>query len=90
MADLEIKNKRKKWSIPFCGDSAETRAAIQALAEQTGLTEITAKLLYARGYKTAEDANRFFRMEEASFHDPFLMKDMDLAVTRIERAIELG
>ncbi len=90
MADSEIKNKRKKWSLPFCADGVETRAAIAELAKQTGLTEITARLLYARGYQTAEAAARFFRMEEASFHDPFLMKDMHLAVARIERAIDDG
>ncbi|MFT3884746.1 MAG: single-stranded-DNA-specific exonuclease RecJ [Flavobacteriales bacterium] len=46
-----------------------------------------ATLLVQRGIATPEEASAFFRPALARLHDPFLMKDMDRAVERIERAL---
>ncbi|WP_034042519.1 single-stranded-DNA-specific exonuclease RecJ [Wocania ichthyoenteri] len=46
-----------------------------------------AALLLQRGIETFEAAKTFFRPSLSDLHDPFLMKDMDLAVARIEKAI---
>jgi single-stranded-DNA-specific exonuclease len=46
-----------------------------------------ANLLVQRGIKTFEEARSFFRPSLEELHDPFLMKDMDKAVERIEKAI---
>lgn len=46
-----------------------------------------AALLVQRGIETFEDAKNFFRPNLKELHDPFLMKDMDKAVVRIEQAI---
>ena len=46
-----------------------------------------AHLLVQRGVISFEDAKLFFRPEAAHLHDPFLMKDMDRAIQRIERAL---
>lgn len=46
-----------------------------------------AKLLAQRGVETFEEARDFFRPSLASLHDPYLMKDMKPAVTRILKAI---
>lgn len=46
-----------------------------------------AKLLFQRGIKTREEADRFFHPDLSQLHDPFLMKDMDRAVERLQRAI---
>lgn len=46
-----------------------------------------ATLLVQRGIDTPAAANLFFRPSREQLHDPFLMKDMDLAVDRIERAL---
>lgn len=46
-----------------------------------------AKLLFQRGIKTREEAERFFHPGLDQLHDPFLMKDMDKAVERLQRAI---
>lgn len=47
-----------------------------------------AKLLYQRGITTEEAAERFFKPRLEHLHDPFLMKDMDRAVERLQRALE--
>lgn len=46
-----------------------------------------AKLLFQRGIKTREEAEKFFHPGLDQLHDPFLMKDMDKAVERLQRAI---
>lgn len=51
---------------------------------------ITATLLLQRGIETFDEAKKFFRPSLEDLHDPFLMKDMDKAVARIEKATERG
>jgi len=48
---------------------------------------VTVTLLLQRGIETYEEAKTFFRPSFKDLHDPFLMKDMDKAVDRIENAI---
>lgn len=52
-----------------------------------GVDRVIATLLVERGVRTFEEARRFFRPSLEHLHDPFLMKDMDKAVERIERAL---
>ena len=47
-----------------------------------------ASLLVQRGIENYEEAKRFFRPSLEDLHNPFLMKDMDKAVERIEKALE--
>lgn len=77
----------KKWNINYRA-SGESEAVIRRIARETNLSEITARLLYIRGYRSTEEALRFLRLEETSLHDPFLMKDMAAAVERIEAALD--
>lgn len=49
-----------------------------------------AHLLVQRGIRTPDEASAFFRPQLSQLHDPFLMKDMDRAVERIERALGDG
>jgi len=60
---------------------------IESLSKELGVDEATAFLLVQRGFETFEEAKDFFRPNLKQLHDPFLMKDMDKAVTRIENAI---
>tara|TARA_R110000796_G_scaffold183498_2_gene299954 strand:- start:22970 stop:24658 length:1689 start_codon:yes stop_codon:yes gene_type:complete len=60
---------------------------INALAKALSVDNLVAHLLLQRGISSYEDAKLFFRPELTHLHDPFLMKDMDLAVERIESAI---
>ena len=57
------------------------------LQEVLGVDAIIATLLVQRGIYTFEEAKAFFRPSLEDLHDPYLMKDMDKAVDRIEKAI---
>jgi len=48
------------------------------------------QLLVLRGISTYQEAKAYFRPELSALHNPFLMKDMDKAVQRIEKAIQTG
>lgn len=63
---------------------------VSHLGQELGVEKSIAFLLAQRGIQTFEQAKKFFRPSLNDLHDPFLMKDMDLAVTRIEQAIEGG
>jgi single-stranded-DNA-specific exonuclease len=61
---------------------------IKHLAQALNVEEFVAQLLVQRGIETFEDAKLFFRPSLEHLHDPYLMKDMDKAIERIENAIE--
>lgn len=60
---------------------------VHALQSALQVDEIIASLLVQRGIETFEQAKTFFRPTLADLHNPYLMKDMDKAVARIETAI---
>lgn len=60
---------------------------ITHLAQALNVEDFVATLLVQRGIETFEEAKAFFRPSLDHLHDPFLMKDMDKAVERIEKAI---
>jgi single-stranded-DNA-specific exonuclease len=60
---------------------------VEALQESLQIDALTARLLVQRGITNFDQARQFFRPSIADLHDPFLMKDMDLAVIRIELAL---
>lgn len=60
---------------------------VQALQQALQVDEIIATLLVQRGIETFEQAKTFFRPTLVDLHNPYLMKDMDRAVARIEKAI---
>lgn len=72
-----------RWTIKPKPDQKE----IDVLANSLGVEDLVAHLLLQRGVQTYEEAKKFFRPQLDDLHDPFLMKDMDLAVRRIEDAI---
>ncbi|WP_281231652.1 single-stranded-DNA-specific exonuclease RecJ [Flavobacterium gelatinilyticum] len=61
---------------------------IKHLAKALNVEDFVASLLIQRGIETFEEAKNFFRPSLEHLHDPYLMKDMDKAVARIEKAIE--
>jgi single-stranded-DNA-specific exonuclease len=63
---------------------------VAALKKELQVDDIVATLLLQRGIETYEDAKTFFRPSFEDLHDPYLMKDMDNAVARIEKAISEG
>ena len=72
----------KRWEV-----KKSDSVIVQKLAKDLDVSEIVAHLLALRGIKTFTEAKLFFRPELSHLHDPFLMKNMDLAVKRIETAI---
>lgn len=62
-------------------------ALVNALSQALGIPPVLATLLVQRGITTFDEAKYFFRPELAHLHDPMLMRDMDKAQERIERAI---
>ncbi|MCM3442004.1 single-stranded-DNA-specific exonuclease RecJ [Metabacillus halosaccharovorans] len=60
---------------------------IQNLRENLSVTPLVASLLVNRGINSVEAAQEFLDTDSQTFHDPFLLKDMDKAVQRIQKAI---
>lgn len=63
---------------------------VEHLSEVLGVEKSIASLLAQRGISSFEEAKKFFRPNLADLHDPYLMKDMDKAVARIEAALQKG
>ncbi|WP_136666650.1 single-stranded-DNA-specific exonuclease RecJ [Flavobacterium sp. H122] len=73
-----------RWTIK----SKPEKQKIKALQDALQIDEIVASLLLQRGIETYDEARSFFRPSLDDLHDPYLMKDMDKAVVRIEKAIQ--
>ncbi len=73
----------KRWVVKPQGNPE----AVAAMAAATGISPVLANLLVQRGIDTLEKAKKFFTPQLSDLHDPFLMKDMDKAVERVERAV---
>ena len=63
---------------------------VDKLVNELGINELTAKILVNRGINDVESARNFLNPDEQKFLDPFLMHDMDKAVSRIITALEGG
>ncbi len=77
---------KKRWIIKEQPD----KKLIDNMVGQTGETPVLASLLIQRGIDTPQKRDDFFNPELLKLHDPFLMKDMDKAVVRIEKAVKSG
>ena len=74
---------RKKWIVREAESSV-----VQTIAATLNMSELTATVLYHRGIRDAQSAKNFMEPEAAPFNNPFAMKDMQIAVERIARAID--
>ncbi|MDC3274980.1 single-stranded-DNA-specific exonuclease RecJ [Flavobacteriaceae bacterium] len=72
-----------RWTFKPSVDEHKVQHLVDALAVDRSI----AHLLVQRGIETFEEAKAFFRPKIEDLHHPFLMKDMDKAVERIERAL---
>lgn len=75
--------KEREWRLRDSGDPEN----VAQLSAELGIDLVLASLLVTRGVHTFEEARSFFRPSLSALHDPFLMKDMDLAVARLEKAV---
>ena len=73
---------QKKWNV------IETdKKKCKEFAEELGISKVTAALLLHRGITEPSAADVFLQPEKQEFYDPFLFRDMDKAVKRIQQAI---
>lgn len=75
----------KRWNIlPADPDR------VRALQTSLGIHEVLCRILVQRGLTTFDKAKLFFRPALDDLHDPWLMKDMEKAVVRIQQAFWSG
>ncbi len=73
----------KRWKIL----SISEEQVSENLSKELGLDKTLTNLLVQRGIKTFQEAKKFFRPSLLDLHNPFLMKDMEKAISRLEEAI---
>ena len=72
----------KRWSI------TETNpAVVRELSKGVGIDPLLATVLVQRGMSDVDQARVFFNPVISDLHDPFLMRDMDLAVECLAEAV---
>ena len=76
--------KYTRWIGGGCSEEAEARLT------EAGFPYLVSSVLAARGIRTPEEAEAFLAREHNLSYSPFLMKDMDKAAARINRAIADG
>jgi single-stranded-DNA-specific exonuclease len=72
-----------RWTLK----TAPNLSLVDELSEVLSIDKVLSSLLIQRGVQTFDQAKKFFRPSLDDLHDPFLLKDMDIAVSRIEKAI---
>ena len=72
-----------RWTL----QSKPEKEQVKKLQNELQVDEIIATLLVQRGITTYDQAKTFFRPTLDDLHNPYLMKDMDKAVSRNEKAI---
>lgn len=75
---------QKRWKI-LTADQQKVNVLQQSLK----IHPVICKILIQRGIETFEQAKDFFRPQLTALHSPWLMKDMDKAVERVTRAVNL-
>ena len=76
--------KYEQWNIPTLPEKS-----IEALMD-AGYPYLVSSVLVSRGVETAEQAALALERERTLSHSPFLMRDMDKAVARIQTALADG
>lgn len=76
---------KKEWI--YCKQDAS--ATVETLASELNIPRVIAQILVNREITTSVDAKRFFRPHFSDLYDPFLMKNMEVAVNRIQMALRL-
>lgn len=75
-----------RWVI----DQDVDENAVDHLTKELGVPRVLAKILLKRGIDCFDKAKLFFNPNLDRLHDPFLMKDMDIATERLHQALESG
>ncbi|MFM9075702.1 MAG: hypothetical protein ACKORJ_09100 [Bacteroidota bacterium] len=75
---------KRRWVYPEEPDAS----LVASLAKAINVDVTVARILMQRGVTGFDKAKDFFRPSLDMLHDPFLMTDMEKAVTRMRTAIE--
>ena len=76
----------KRWEVKSQGNPQ----TVERIAAVMKISPVLANLLVQRGIDTVEKAKKFFNPQLQDLHNPFLMKDMERAVKRVEEAVARG
>ena len=87
---MSFNEKKKVWSLRYTPGNREADDIVSAIACEHGISEVTAKLIYNRGYCTSSSVDAYLHPVVEGFHDPYLMMDMDKAVARIRESLDRG
>ena len=79
----KLNSMSKRWILK----KQPEHAVIEDFANKLNIEKPLASLLLSRDINTVEEANDFFNPDINKLHDPFLMKNMDVAVERLSQAI---
>lgn len=74
-----------KWNLYSLTKQQEEQK--EQLAKELEISPVLTQLLVQRGITSFDEAKKFFRPQLADLHDPFMMKDMDKAVDRLNQAL---
>lgn len=74
----------KRWTQKPVPD----KTTVEAISSAINLNKTLSGILVQRGIDTFDASKKFFRPQYSDLHDPFLMKDMDKAMDRIDQAIQ--
>ena len=69
-------------------DNTNDNEAVETLSKELKISPVLSSMLVKRQIRTYSQAKDFFRPNYESLHDPFLMKDMDRATNRLNKAIQ--
>ena len=75
---------KSRWIIKPDGDKEK----VEQLSQELNVSRKIANMLVQRDVTTFDEAKDFFRPSLDMLHDPFLLKDMDKAIQRVEAALE--
>jgi single-stranded-DNA-specific exonuclease len=80
------KSMQKRWEVKIPIENT----IVEDFRSKLKTDKIVAELLLQRDIGSFDEAQNFFRPKLEDLHDPFLMKDMDNAVGRLQEAIDEG
>lgn len=74
-----------KWK--YESPAPELKEAAEKLSAEINVSPVICKMLIERGVTTQAEAKKYFRPQLHELHNPFLMRDMDKAVERLNDAM---
>lgn len=86
---MSTEKRKNIWSVRYTGTEEQKRIS-EEIAQRTGISDVCAAVLCNRGYRDANEAEKFLKFDDLKIYSPFLMKDMKKAVSRIKKAVETG